>query len=233
MFAIEHYVQDTTKMSNIHHHPHNDAAPATEGRTIRWADHYDMLVRLLTLGRERTLRAETIRQAEIASGASVLDVGCGTGTLTLLAKAQAGAQGKVYGIDPAPEMIAVARQKAAQQKGDVDFQVGLIEALPFEDGTFDVVLSSLMFHHLPPGLKQQGLREIYRVLKPGGRLLIADIKRPKGLIQHIRISIFAHSGMTDGVDEISPLMPTAGYARIQLKKTLWGVIGFLEGQRSG
>ena len=215
-----------------HHHAHNDAAPATEGRTIRWADHYDTLVRLLTMGREGNLRAETIRQAQIASGATVLDVGCGTGTLTLLAKAQAGAQGKVYGIDPAPEMIAVARQKAAQQKSDVDFQVGVIEALPFEDDTFDVVLSSLMFHHLPSGLKQQGLREIYRVLKPGGHLLIADMKRPQGLLQHIRMGIFVHAGMTDGVDELAPLMQAAGYTAIQTKKTLWGMIGMLEGKRS-
>lgn len=154
-----------------HEHEH---APATGGRTIRWAFAYDFVVRLLSLNREDALREETIRLAQIAPGASVLDVGCGTGTLTLRAKAAAGSTGRVCGVDAAPEMIAQARKKAQKAAAQVEFQAGVVEALEFADGTFDRVLSSLMMHHLPPDLQQRALAEVYRVLKPGGQLLIVD-----------------------------------------------------------
>ncbi len=154
-----------------HEHEH---APATTGRTIRWAFAYDFVVRILSLNREDALREETIRLAQIASGATVLDVGCGTGTLTLRAKAAVGSTGRVCGIDAAPEMIAQARRKAQKAGMQVEFKPGVIEALDFADCTFDRVLSSLMIHHLPPDLRQRALLELYRVLKPGGQLLIVD-----------------------------------------------------------
>lgn len=154
-----------------HEHEH---APATTGRTIRWAFAYDFVVRILSLNRESALREETVRLAQIAPGATVLDVGCGTGTLTLRAKAAAGSTGRVCGIDAAPEMIAQARGKAQKAGVQVDFKAGIIEALEFADGTFDRVLSSLMMHHLPPDLQQRALLEVYRVLKPGGQLLVVD-----------------------------------------------------------
>ena len=81
------------------------------------------------------------------------------------------------GIDPGPEQIARARAKAARRHVPAEFQIGVIEQLPFPDQTFDVVLSTLMMHHLPASLKRQGLAEIARVLKPGGRLVIADFTR--------------------------------------------------------
>jgi ubiquinone/menaquinone biosynthesis C-methylase UbiE len=154
-----------------HEHEH---APATTGRTIRWAFAYDFVVRILSLNRENALREETIRLAQIEPGASVLDVGCGTGTLTLRAKAAAGSTGRVCGVDAAPEMIAQARRKAQKAGAQVEFRAGVIEALEFADGTFDRVLSSLMIHHLPSDLQERALAEVYRVLKPGGQLLIVD-----------------------------------------------------------
>lgn len=215
---------------NDHSHPHTQAAPATQGRTISWASHYDLLVKLLSFGRENALRSRTIRQAAISRGEVVLDVGCGTGTLTLLARTQTGAAGKVHGIDASPEMIAVARQKSVQQKSDVDFQVGVIEALPFPDGTFDVVLSSLMFHHLPPDLKQRGLAEIYRVLKPGGRLIVVDMARPKTLAQRLNMITLVHNGLTDEVSDLLPLMLALGYQGGQVG-SIWGPIGFVQASR--
>jgi ubiquinone/menaquinone biosynthesis C-methylase UbiE len=215
-----------------HTHSHAGTAPATEGRTIGWARHYDLAVRLLTLGKEQGLRDQTIRQAAIPSGATALDVGCGTGTLTLLAKTQTGDQGKVYGIDAAPEMIEVAQHKAVQQKRDVDFQTGVIEALPFPDDMFDVVLSSLMFHHLPDDLKKRGLSEIYRVLKPGGRLLIVDMRRPSNVVQHISMAFMFHGGITSGIQDLSPVMKEIGYTNIQLSNVQRSLLGFLQGQRA-
>jgi demethylmenaquinone methyltransferase/2-methoxy-6-polyprenyl-1,4-benzoquinol methylase/phosphoethanolamine N-methyltransferase len=165
-------------MHQFHNAQHGvEPAPATSGHTIRWAYAYDLVVRVLTLNREGALRDETLQLAGIAPGASVLDVGCGTGSLTLRAAALAGSDGQVYGIDAAPAMIAKARRKAQRpgvQGAPVTFQVGVIEALDFAAGTFDRVLSSLMTHHLPGALKGQGLAEVYRVLKPGGQLLIVD-----------------------------------------------------------
>src|SRR5689334_8435064 len=129
------------------HHSHSFEQPAqTEGSLIRWAPYYDFTVNIVTLGKARTLRRMTVNQAMIKPGDSVLDVGCGTGEVTLLAKTRA-RDGKVYGIDPAPEMIAVARKKAARKKLGIDFRVGVIEALPFPDESIDVVTSSLMMHH--------------------------------------------------------------------------------------
>jgi ubiquinone/menaquinone biosynthesis C-methylase UbiE len=99
-------------------------------------------------------------------------VGCGTGSLALVAKERAGETGHVYGIDPAPKQIARARHKAARHSQSIDFQLGVIEQLTFPDQSFDVVLSTFMMDHLPDDLKRKGLTEIARVLKPGGRLFI-------------------------------------------------------------
>src|ERR1700752_2332894 len=101
-------------MAHLHHRadPLHSHRPATRGRLIRSAHSYDTVVSVLTLGRRARLRRATVALGRIQPGASVLEVGCGTGDVALAARAQAGASGAVYGIDPAPEMIAVARRKA-------------------------------------------------------------------------------------------------------------------------
>ncbi|NIM49033.1 MAG: methyltransferase domain-containing protein [Gemmatimonadales bacterium] len=158
--------------------PHRVTAPATRGIRIRWARCYDAMNRLNFLGREGRFRERTVDLAAIARGETVLDVGCGTGNLTMAAKVRAGADGTVWGIDAAPEMIQEAERKAAEKQLDVRYQVALIEDIPFPDGEFDVVLSSLMLHHLPRDLKRQGVAEISRVLKPGGRFVAVDVDPP-------------------------------------------------------
>lgn len=143
------------------------------------ARYYDLLAGLLTLGRERAFRERIVELAEVRPGDRVLDVGCGTGTLAIAMKRRVGRSGVVCGIDASPEMIARARRKAAKARVDVSFDVAIVEALPFGDASFDVVTSTLMLHHLPMPVRQQCVREIRRVLKPGGRLLTADFARPK------------------------------------------------------
>jgi ubiquinone/menaquinone biosynthesis C-methylase UbiE len=96
----------------------------------------------------------------------------------MAAKRRAGADGEVHGIDAAPEMIQEAQRKAADKGLDIHYQVGLIEDIPLPDGRFDIVLSSLMLHHLPKDLKRRGIAEIARVLKPGGRFVAVDIDPP-------------------------------------------------------
>ncbi len=158
---------------------HSPASPAqTEGRLIHWPLFYDVSVNIMTLGHAARLRLLTLDQALLKPGESILDVGCGTGGVTIPAKIQVGNYGTAAGIDPAPAMIAIARRKASRAGLEIDFRVGVIESLPFHDGTFDAVTSSLMMHHLPEHVRVKGLAEIRRVLKPGGRLLVADVIRP-------------------------------------------------------
>ena len=209
-------------------HSHSVEGPAqTEGALIRWAPYYDFVTNLMTLGQARRLRIATVNHALIVPGDSVLDVGCGTGEVTLAAKARA-KQGNVYGIDPAPEMIAVARNKAARKKLDIDFRVGVIESLPFADASLDVVTSSLMMHHLPEDLKARGLAEIYRVLKPGGRLLIADFMRPTGaFLNHLFIAFTRHQRLQKGIEDLQGLLTNAGFRQITQAEEKVLVIGFL------
>jgi len=161
--------------------PSHDAlqasAPRTRGAVMNWqAPFYDFGCALVGLGQR--FRAQTLRHAALQTGERVLDVGCGTGVLTCLAAAAVGPQGRAVGIDPAARMIAVAQRKATQTHSPAEFHVGVIERLPFADASFDVVLSSLMLHHLPPELKRAGLAEVYRVLRPGGRLVVVDLDHP-------------------------------------------------------
>lgn len=127
-------------------------------------------------GRWRKLRQRTIAFARLQPGEQVLDVGCGTGTLAMEVSRLVGRAGRVAGVDPGEQQIARAHAKAVRRNLPIDFQIGVIEQLPFPDQMFDVVFSTLMMHHLPKSLKRQGFGEISRVLKPGGRLVIADFK---------------------------------------------------------
>jgi ubiquinone/menaquinone biosynthesis C-methylase UbiE len=198
-----------------HSHSHSMERPArTEGSMIRWAAYYDFTVNIMTMGRAKMLRTMTIDRALIQPGNSVLDIGCGTGEVTWRAKSRAGS-GQVYGIDPAPEMIAVARKKAVRLNLDIDFRVGVIESLPFPDSSLDVVTSSLMMHHLPDELKRRGLAEIYRVLQPGGRLLIADFMRPtSSFVNHLFLAVTHHRGLKYGIEDLRMLLNEAGFADV-------------------
>lgn len=142
------------------------------------ARYYDVLAWLLTLGRERQLRERLVELARVQPGESVLDVGCGTGTLAIAAKLRVGSAGTVVGIDASPEMVGRAKRKAAKARTDVVFQTAIVEALPFPDASFDVVLSTLMLHHLPGPVRERCVREVRRVLRPEGRMLAVDFAKP-------------------------------------------------------
>ena len=212
----------------MHTHTHSQESPAeTEGRLIRWASFYDGLVNLMTFGYIHRLRTLTVDQALLKPGEKVLDVGCGTGAVTIPAKLRVRKNGVAAGIDPAPEMIAVARQKAVRAGLEIDFRVGVIESLPFPDASFDAVTSSLMMHHLPEQLQARGLAEIFRVLKPGGRLLIADMMLPNTPTKRFLTSFVFHHGTEFGIENLTTLLRESGFVESTQLEARFLTIGFV------
>ena len=189
------------------------SAPGTKGRVLHSAAGYDLVAWLLLLGRERAFRDRLVRLARLEPGQSVLDIGCGTGSLALAAKRRVGPFGSVHGIDASPEMIARARKKASKAGVDVTFTNSVVEELPFPDGHFDAVLSTLMLHHLPSAAREQCMHETRRVLKPGGRVLAVDFGGVTGdrksLIEH-----FHRHGRVD-VHDIVKLLSDVGLEIIE------------------
>lgn len=159
----------------MRHRGQGHGAPGTTGRVLHQALAYDLTAWLFMLGTgERALRDRLADLARLQPGETVLDVGCGTGTLAIAAKRRVGPTGRVHGTDASASMLARARKKAQRAGLEIDLQIGVAEALPYEDATFDVVLSTLMLHHLPREPRRIFAREVRRVLRPGGRLLVVD-----------------------------------------------------------
>ena len=207
-------------VDHVHHREQGEATtPHTRGLVLNWAWLYDRLMWFVTHGKEQTFRHMIVDQAQLHLGETVLDVGCGTGTLAIVAKERVGATGRVSGIDAAPRMIALARRKAARGGCTLDFQVGLIEQLAFPDQSFDVVLSTFMMHHLPDDLKRRGLAEIVRVLKPEGHLLVTDFNRPQE-----RQSQPEQFGVGEmGVQDLPALMKEAGFSQTETGEILFPI----------
>lgn len=211
------------------HHSHsgvNVITPATSGRLIRWARWYDLVVNLMTFGNARRLREATVALARLAPAESVLEIGCGTGDVAFAASGLIGPSGRVVGIDASPEMIAIAQAKAPRADGPIEFFVQPVEHMAFADASFDVVLSSLMMHHLPATLQRQALAEARRVLKPGGRLVIVDFRRPTGFVGHVVSHFLLHGELSVGVQDIAAVLPNAGF-QVQEVGALLGILGFI------
>ena len=147
--------------------------------TIRYARAYDLMLTAMTFGLEKSFRKTFLDLVSLKTGESVLDVGCGTGTLAIAAKNLVDETGSVSGIDAAPEMVERARKKAERDGAKIDFQTAVAEKLPYPDGHFDVVLNTLIMHHLPADIRGSALEEMRRVLKPSGRMLSVDFQLPR------------------------------------------------------
>lgn len=140
---------------------------------------YDPLVRLTT--REDTFKPALIEEAELESAKAILDVGSGTGSLTMMAK-RASPEARVVGLDADFEALDLASSKAKMDGAEVEFVRANASAMPFADGEFDCIVSSLFFHHLIRKRKLEVFAECLRVLQPTGTLIFADWAKPSNTL---------------------------------------------------
>lgn len=132
---------------------------------------YDPVVRFTT--RERVFKKALTEEIPIKTGQRILDIACGTGTLTIMLKGSA-PDAEVVGIDGDANILRIAREKIREAGADIRVEQGMSFDLPFADGTFDYVVASLFFHHLTRENKLKTLFEISRVLRSGGEFHVAD-----------------------------------------------------------
>jgi ubiquinone/menaquinone biosynthesis C-methylase UbiE len=217
-------------MAHSHQHSHaSEPALETSGNVLHQAPLYDALSHLILRRSEASIRS----LAQVKPGDKVLDVGCGPGRLTLAAQGWVGPAGEAHGIDPSPEMIAVARRNAARTGLPAQFQKGLVEALPFPDATFDVVMSRLVLHHLPGDLKRRGLAEMRRVLKPGGACLVVDFEPPTALALRLLTGHLLSPMAKVDVRDYVPLLVEAGFAEVETGPTGSRFLSFVRGRSPG
>jgi ubiquinone/menaquinone biosynthesis C-methylase UbiE len=187
------------------HHPH-DYLPAAGHDAF--LPGYDLLTRLFGFHR---VHQRLIDQAELAEDQRVLEIGCGTGNLTIRTKgAHPGAE--VIGSDPDPLALRRARRKAGTLTG-IRFERGYAQRLPYADGEFDRVLSSMMLHHLNGDAKSAAAEEIFRVLRPGGRLHLVDMGGNMTADDGLAARLIRHSPHATGNlgDAIPRLLGSAGF----------------------
>jgi len=199
---------------------------------------YDPVVRLTT--REGAFKSRLLERAGLQPGERVLDLGCGTGTLAIQAK-RGQPDAEIVGLDGDPEVLGRARRKAAGAGVEVDFDEGYSTELPYGASSFDVVLSTLFFHHLTGSDKRRTAAEVLRVLKPGGRLQVADWGRPADpAMRLLSTSIRLLDGFEQTRDNLAGSLPRifdeaklSDAAEVGRMRTAFGTLAFYRATRPG
>lgn len=189
---------------------------------------YDPVVRWTT--RETTFKRRLLERANIQPAHQVLDLGCGTATLTIAIK-QNVPQAMVRGLDGDAKILAIARDKARKAGVEISLDEGMSYELPYSDALFDRVVSSLFFHHLTKENKLRTLREVRRVLKPGGELHIADWGEPHNFIMRLAslpVRLLDGARTADSFEGLLPrYLQETGFVGVQLHEhyaTLFGTL---------
>ena len=199
---------------------------------------YDPLIAMAL--RENTFKSALIEQAQIQNGQRVLDLACGTATLTLMIK-NACPDAEVTGVDGDPKILSIARGKIGKAQVDIVLDEAMSFELPYEDQSFDRVLSSLFFHHLTSENKTRTAVELYRILKPGGSLHVADWGKPQNLAMAGAIlSVRFLDGFDITADNVKGRLPSffdeAGFENAGLHRefaTVMGTIALYSAQKPG
>jgi ubiquinone/menaquinone biosynthesis C-methylase UbiE len=192
---------------------------------------FDGFIEVIGLG--TSFKKYVVERAHLHNGERLLDVGCGTATLLLAAKAHTPTI-EAIGIDSDEPVITLARKKIVESKLKVEVMLGNAEHLLFSSDSFDIVISTLTFHHLPTEAKKLAMQEIYRVLKPGGRFVLADFGPPQGVLLKtlFRLSALLPSRemkyLQDNREGKLPVfLEEAGFTVTELTPRYKGIIPFL------
>jgi ubiquinone/menaquinone biosynthesis C-methylase UbiE len=205
-----------------------DFIPALRFRSL--TRFYDPVVALTS--REGAFKRRLLEHARINDGEAVLDVACGTGTLAIAIKKQH-PQAKVVGIDADHEVIVRAMAKAREAGVKVDFQQAFSTDLPYDARSFDAVVSTLFFHHIGDEAKADSAEEIRRVLRLGGRVLIADWGRPQDpLMRMAFLNVQILDGFGTTASNVAGRLPEflrdAGLKRVSVVDRMRTPFGTLE-----
>jgi ubiquinone/menaquinone biosynthesis C-methylase UbiE len=199
---------------------------------------YDPVVRLTT--REAAFKSTLLDQAVLHAGQRVLDLACGTATLTIAAKMRE-PEIEITGLDGDPAILAIARRKAAEAGAKIRFDEGFSTALPYGEGEFDTVLCSLFFHHLGREAKLATLKELRRVLRPGGTLHIADWGEARNALMRFAFyGIQLLDGFENTADNVRGLLPQfardSGFSTVEETRsfaTMFGTLSLYRALGSG
>ncbi len=183
---------------------------------------YDPLLKWIM--REESFKRKLIGQANIQPKMKVLDLGCGTGTLTLMLK-RAHPTAEVTGMDGDPQVLDIARDKS--RVTNIQWDEGLASSLPYPDSTFDRVVTSLVIHHLVTDDKRLTFKEIFRVLKPRGELYVLDFGAPHSSLTRFMTSYMRRLEETaDNFDGLIPRFVTeAGFGGVKEAENFITVFG--------